>query len=225
MRDADCRRLRENYVVILWRIFSLTAVTVGLFLCRPSTPLAAQNSEPSPIQDAEEYAVYSAVLNAEFAAETATRQFVIDDYTPSPKKPKFTGFIGGLTFSGAALPPIDPQTAADFDAKIKESSALERKFSLNLPYVLVSECDLRKIFPPDAQGHIDAGPWQQFYEKYPGALGIISLSRVGFNSTKQEAVVRVAVQYGLLGGSGKVFVLSKRSEKWEIRKKVTIWLS
>ena len=207
-----------------WRNSILILATLGLFFSQllPADP--PQNGQIASVEDPEEYAVYSSLLSAKYATQKVQR-LVIDDYTPSPKRDPFIGFIAGMTFSGAKRPEVQPETAKDFDAKNKESFALEKKFSLTLPYVLVSESDLREIFRRDAKGYISEGAWRRFYEKYPGAQGIMSLSRVGFNRTKDQALVYVANQSSLLGGSGSFLVLSKRNGKWEIQKEALIWIS
>jgi hypothetical protein len=183
-----------------------------------------QADEPGSIQDSEEYAVYSAVLNSEYAS-SKMQQFVITAETSSKTKPAFFGFIGGLTRTGASWPETDPETKSDFNAKNEKTCLLERKFDLNAKYVLVTSDQLHSVFIADANGKIDGDSWKPFYQQYPGAPGIIAFTRVGFNTHKDEALVYVVHQSGLVGGSGRFFVLSKRDKSWEIQKRVLIWLS
>src|SRR3989442_12513640 len=175
-----CRSARGDNLVAPWRDAILVLATLGLFSSQflPADP--PQSDQIASVQDPDEYAVYSSLLSAKYATKNVQR-LLIDDYTPSPKRAPFIGFIGGMTFTGDKRPEVQPETAKDFDAKNKNSFALEKKFSLRLPYVLVSESNLREIFRPDTKGYISEGPWRRFYEKYPGAQGIMSLSRVGFN--------------------------------------------
>lgn len=208
--------LRRNAIVAL----ATLGLSFGQFL--PANPTG--NQQGAPVQDPDEYAVYTSVLKARYATK-GVQKLVIDDYTPSPKRPPFIGFIGGMTFTGAKRPRVQPETARDFDAKNQETFALENHFGLALPCILVAESNLHEIFHLDSKGYVTEETWRRFYENYPGSQGIISLSRVGFNGTKDQALVYVANQSDLLGGAGLFFVLSKNNSKWEIQKSVMIWLS
>jgi hypothetical protein len=176
----------------LWPLLAL-----GLFVSQFLAAAPLQKDLEASVQDPEEYAVYSALLNARYASKGVQR-LVIDDWTPSTKKNQFIGLIGGLTPTGAKRPEVPTEIAADFDEKNKDTFILKNRFSMKLPYVLVAESELREIFHLDSQGHLSQDPWHLFYEKYPGSRGIISLSRLGFNSTKDVALVYVANQSGLV---------------------------
>jgi hypothetical protein len=189
-------------------------------------PLSAwtQTSDETSVQDPEEYAVYSAVLNALFASPKL-QQFVINSETSSKTKPAFVGFIGGLTWSGAKQPETESDTASDFDAKNDKSYLLNRQFDLKMQYVLVASAELHTIFVQDAGGHPDMESWTRFYKQYPAAPGILAFSRVGLNSRKRQALVYVTNQRGLVGGSGAFVVLAKTGKTWEVQKQVMVWIS
>jgi hypothetical protein len=204
-------------------VFGLVASTCLSVFLAPSGA-RTQGDEPGTIQDSEEYAVYSAVLNSEYAS-SKMQQFVITAETSSKTKPAFIGFIGGFVRTGASWPETNPETESDFNAKQEKTCRLERKFELNTKYVLVTSDQLHAVFVMDANGKIDKDIWKPFYQQYPGAPGIIAFTRVGFNAHKDEALVYVVHQSGLVGGSGRVFVLTKRDKTWEIQKQVLIWLS
>lgn len=204
-------------------VMALVASTCLSIFLAPSHA-RTQDDETESIQDSEEYAVYSAVLNSEYAS-SAVQQFVITAETSSKTKPAFFGFIGGLTRTGASWPETDPETKSDFNAKQEKACRLERKFDLKAKYVLVTSEQLHGVFVTDANGKIDEDSWKPFYRLYPGAPGIIAFTRVGFNARKDQALVYVVHQSGLVGGSGRFFVLSKRDKIWEVQKQVLIWLS
>ena len=204
-------------------IIALVASTCLSVLLAPSHAWR-QGDEPGSIQDSEEYAVYSALLSSEYAS-AKVQQFVITAETSSNTKQAFIGIIGGMMRTGASWPETDPETTSDFKAKMEKTSRLERKFNLKTKYILVTSDQLHKVFVTDANGKIDGDSWKPFYQQYPGAPGVIAFTRVGFNAHKDQALVYAVHQSGLLGGSGKFYVLSKCDETWEIQKQVLIWLS
>ena len=67
--------------------------------------------------------------------------------------------------------------------------------------------------------------WKQFYEEYPSAQGILTISRVGFNSDKSEAVVYIQNVASLMLASGKLFFLTKKNGSWEVQTEKMIWFS
>jgi hypothetical protein len=67
--------------------------------------------------------------------------------------------------------------------------------------------------------------WKQFYEEYPGAQGILTISRVGFNPDKNKAVVYIQNVASLMVASGKLFFLTKKNGSWEVQTEKMIWFS
>jgi hypothetical protein len=184
----------------------------------------AQTGGKTPVQNPEEYSVYSDLLNSQYKSDKL-QQFVINSETVGKTKQPFIGLRAGFTPTGAKRPDADPGTMSDFDANNDKSIFLERRFDLKAPYVLVTSDELHAIFGPDASGHYDMGGWTGFYKQYPRAVGILGLSRVGFSSKKDQALAYVEIQHNLLGGSGRFFVLSRGDKAWEVQKQVVIWLS
>ncbi len=184
----------------------------------------AQTDEKTPVQDSEEYSVYSELLNSQYKSDKL-QQFVINSETVGKTKQPFIGLRGGLAPSGAKRPEADASTISDFDANNDKSIVLERRFDLKAPYVLVTSDELHAIFGPDASGRYDMEGWTGFYKHYPGAVGVLGLSRVGFSSKKDQALVYVEIQKNLLGGSGRFFVLSRADKTWEVQKQVVMWFS
>ena len=174
------------------------------------------------IGDPEEYVVYSKLLASRFTSKDV-KQLVISKSTVS-KEEGYIGTIGGITFSGAKQPETEVETSTDFDAKNEKSFELANNLTLDIPYAVVAPEDMRKLFHEEGQ-MIGRDEWKKFYESYPGSSGIIALSRVAFNSKKDQALVYVIHQSGLVGGAGRFFVLAKQNNSWKIQKEVLIWLS
>jgi hypothetical protein len=204
-----------------WKLIVLTAAA------SVSIPFAlrhafAQNKDAVLVQDPEEYAVYCALLNAQYPADKLQPLVIVTETESKPTRP-FIGHAAGWMWTGAKWPETETETKSDFDAKFAMSSLLERRFdNLKIPYVRLTSEKLRAIFANDADATEYRSAWPRFYKQYPGAPGIISLSRVGFNSKKDQALVYVGTQSGLLGGSRDVFLLSKNNKTWEIQRDVVV---
>jgi hypothetical protein len=184
----------------------------------------AQTGDKTPVPDPDEYSVYSELLNSHYKFDKL-KEFVINNETVGNNKQPFIGLRGGFAPSGAKRPDADASTISDFDANNDKSILLERRFDLKAPYVLVSSDELHAIFGPDASGHYDMEGWKGFYKQHPGAVGILGLSRVGFSSRKDQALVYVEIQKNILGGSGRFFVLSRADKTWEVQKQVVMWFA
>jgi hypothetical protein len=183
----------------------------------------AQNSEAMPIPDLDEYTVYSAVLNSKYAS-TKDEQIVINAETTSGPKRSFISFRGAYV-GPKRRPELESSTTSDFDEKNRTSWLLEKRLDLKLNYVLVTSDELRTTFRLDAHGLPNKRTWEEFYLHYPGSSGLGSFSRVGFNAKHDQALVYIAVQHGLVGGSGRFCVLSRSDMMWKIQEEVLVWLS
>jgi hypothetical protein len=89
--------------------------------------------------------------------------------------------------------------------------------------------DLPKTFIPVGHVHFNdliANDGSKSFEQlFPGAGGIISFSRVGFDSTLHEAIVSTSFVCGMLCGAGQRYVLRKVSGRWQIVSGWTVWIS
>jgi hypothetical protein len=162
----------------------------------------------------EEYAVWSAVLTYSYPAG-ASRQLVIENQTVAvPERPAPNGAQRNHSYSEIEV--ID-------DASRQSSYTLEKKFTLGLPYVLVPKNEQPQEAVIDSVGQANKdnvakvqNEWDQFHKKYPGAYGIVGLSRVGFLNHGTQAAVIVVSREGILGSGGKLYFLSKKNGSWEV---------
>jgi hypothetical protein len=67
--------------------------------------------------------------------------------------------------------------------------------------------------------------WQLFYEQYPDAPGITTLSRVSFNNTFDQALVYVGTLSHWLAGAGYYVLLKKDNGAWVVDQQVMSWIS
>ena len=121
---------------------------------------------------------------------------------------------------------------SDLRAKNQIQYAVEDKFSVNVPSALISKEAENMLLHHPTVNRVDAEDvkriqdgWQQFYQDHPGAAGILSISRVGFNSDKSLAVVYIAAKTSMMMANGKCYLLAKKNGSWEIEKEEMIWFS
>ncbi len=100
----------------------------------------------------------------------------------------------------------------DFCAKNTNSQKVWPQLQTRLPVVLLSRSELDSIFSVGRKPKPDG--WDRFYSKYPKSPGIITISRVGFNSRGDLAMFYVGSQCHWLAGSGRIHVLRRQGDKW-----------
>ena len=195
----------------------LILAAVGACAMAPLTLLnsATQTSIMPRVQNVEEYAVYSAILNSQFARANV-QQFVIICKTRWVTNPANVDRVAS---------DVESDTISDFEANNEKSYLLDRRFDLKTPYVLIGDDEVEAMFNQKAGLFAAGGGWTRFYERYPGAPGLVGFSRVGFDSRKGQALVYFAFQRNYLGGSGRFFVLSRADESWKVKKQVVINLN
>jgi hypothetical protein len=127
----------------------------------------------------QEYEVLSKVLQD--GLPKGARQLVIasrlkQEFSPAPQLLKFLGDSFSvsplLRFLCPAVSPVEEGTVWDFCNKTDEKAFAEARFTLPIPYVVLDETEQKAIFEEG---------WRGFYNRYPDALGLSLLSRVGFN--------------------------------------------
>jgi hypothetical protein len=168
---------------------------------------------------AEEYAVYSALIQGMFIASDAPPALiVIEGMTANPDFGMFSARDAVNTLRGQ-WPDLGDDILGDLLARNAKQSVLERRFSLSVEYVFVSKEQIDAIFSNHASG------WDDFYAKYPHSQGILTLSRVGFNAAVDTAVLYTGNQYHYTGGEGHVVLMKKVEGRWTVRGEAMTWIS
>ena len=98
-----------------------------------------------------------------------------------------------------------------------EKRLTEEGLGVNCP--LVSSSTYRSFFDETGRG------WRDFYKTYPKTAGALSVSRVGFNDSHNEAIVYVATQCDWLCGHGEFTFLKKEGAVWRIKSSFPLWES
>ena len=189
---------------------AITTFLIAVLLLAAS-PMAA--SQPGSEPDSEEYAIYSLVLNELKMINES--YIVVNDHTIADRKP-FTPIKERLQSANRQVRGGLPQQIRnDFETKNQNRYRLEDRFDLSVKKVFLSQAEIDKLVLPE---------WIDFLKKYP-AHGLIELSRVGFNASRDRALVYVGSQGGPKSGAGFMVLLSKKSGHWVIDQKVFAWLS
>jgi hypothetical protein len=183
--------------------------------------LAACASNPSPAPtpssgqiDLEQQAVYAVLLHSLYSSSS----FVIMDTTATSP--------GGVGDTASILDNIlqnmhgvDADTADSFRVRNGASYPVSPRMDLGTPYVLLTRDQMTQLFNQNQDG------WQLFYEQYPGAPGITTISQVGFNDTFDQALVYVGTMSHWLAGAGYFVLLDKVKGAWVVNQKVMSWIS
>jgi hypothetical protein len=195
------------------RKFLFVFLAILLVACTQATPTPV--STPSSGQlDAGEPAVYAALLQEMYSAAG----YVIMDTTATAPE--------GVSDTAATLErvlqnmrSVDPLTADSFRLRNDAAHPLRADMDLGASYVLLSQAEMTQIFGQNRDG------WQFFYNQYPDAPGIITLSRVGFNVALDQALVYIGTMSHYLAGAGYFVLLKKVNGVWIVDQQVMTWIS
>jgi len=170
---------------------------------------------------AEEYAVYSALLNEIKVSPKDGKEvklLVINDHTKGPDKTCSPEEIDRW-YDRMIVVELKP-LLENLMEKNRSSKSLHMKFGVNKKYVLFNAQNYSSIFE-----NIELDGWTDFYKKYPASSGYITFSRVGFNSDGTKAVIYREVSCGGLCGYGDYILLSKDNGTWKEINSCGCWIS
>jgi len=212
----------------LTKVFALILVAgilTGLVVAQRYTANPVENpatwralGQPFRDTSAEEYAVYSTIIDT-LHHEERLRVFPIRDHTAPCARNNEWCSPGQLR---NRLPDLRAETLNDYVAQNHTAAALSKSFGLRRPAIMLSDPDLSSMlvttklkvnFSPLSSRKIN---WSVFYDRYPLAPGMVSLSRVGFDSEMKQALVYEEMQANDNGTWGRYLVLRKESGEWLI---------
>ncbi|MBD0371703.1 MAG: hypothetical protein ICV60_12760 [Pyrinomonadaceae bacterium] len=212
--------MRYRLFLLLLGLLTLTtgAISLASFNRKAHPPSPAARANLFQIED-EEYAVYSALINDDLKEDEGEpkrpkdRVLIIDESTSlwdgmiEEEKDKFFEELK------KSSPELQAETVEDLQAKSTSPSTLARNFSIGINYLLVSNEEIKEMFKGDG---VLRG-WEAFHRKYPNSGGILTLSRVGFNADKTQALVYKGWSCGGLCGGGGYTLLVKKKGAWVIK--------
>jgi hypothetical protein len=178
---------------------------------------AQPTSLPTPAADqidVEEQAVYAFLLPEMYQH----RGYVIMN-TTATSATGVDNTAQTLAYVLQNLHGVNPETVDSFRARNAMAQPLPSDMDLGGPYTLLSQASKNEIFSQNQSG------WDIFYNHYPQAPGITTLSRVGFNAALDQALVYIGTQSNWLAGSGYYILLKKVNGAWSIDQRVMVWVS
>jgi hypothetical protein len=150
-------------------------------------------------------------LRVWFAREIeAGMMLVIEDHTKVDTfylRGSYEDYVDGLLKE--ACEQATAELIRNFGDRNRESRAVWPELMQFLPSRLLSREERYAIFKDDAYEG-----WKRFYERYPKAAGLVTVSRVGLNREKDRALFYLACCRGALAAVGGLQVLERVGDLW-----------
>jgi len=93
------------------------------------------------------------------------------------------------------------------------------KLNLETPHTLISSSRYNSFF--FLRKHKNG--WKKYYKKFPKSAGVFSLSRIEYS--ENYACFYIEHMAAGLHGSGRIIILKKINNSWEIRADLEVWLA
>jgi hypothetical protein len=203
-----------------------TFITSCILLC---SVLTTWGQSAAPELENEEYAIYSQAIANQFVRDGVDR-IVVADHTLMEFPPIMMGMtqFGNSPGMQKLRRAMAKETLQDYEKKNKSSVTLGGKFQLKVPVVLISEVERDQIFlvgNAGKKGTLNPNGLDEFHRLYPKSQGFMTLSRIGFNSKKTQALLYIGNLCGGLCGAGEWFLFAKEGNSWKIEYVATVWVS
>ena len=172
-----------------------------------------------PVQD-DEYLVYSALLR-EACVGFRCDLILVMDHTMPP------GPLLDAESVARSFPNAKAAAVRQFWSRNAAASLLERRFVLPAEYRLLSDQEFESLREPPEDWPSDwpryAANWN-LARAFPGARGVSSFSRVGFDRSGTQALVYEVGVCGTLCGGTQLVLLEKYDDRWIVQGRETILL-
>jgi len=154
-------------------------------------------------QDLDAYEVYSVLLPKEVPTWSKSKLILIQQETDKETEPiqERKCFRPGYRFQDKYA-----DLLADYNARNNHSWLLEPRFRIDKPYRVIPQSRLE----PASR----ANSWEQFEKHFPDSFGYLTVSAVGFNKERNEALVQTSHACGNRCGGGRYHILLKGKTGW-----------
>lgn len=65
--------------------------------------------------------------------------------------------------------------------------------------------------------------WPRFYQRFPGADGMVEFSRIAYSKSRNRAVVYRSISRGAKDAAGTLFILERTGKEWKVKYELTLW--
>ena len=182
-----------------------------LLLCSCGPSLSKATVTPSPNVEAEEYAVYSALVRQNPIGYGLGSSFVVRENTMADLDMFERTLENVHKLPSGLVDSYRSRNAASYT--LRPNLDIEQDYVM-MPQEVFDEILLKK-----------GSRWTDFEAKYPGASGFVTFSRVGFNADGDEAIASMGYRCGDLCGAGGLYILVKEEGNWVVQEGLMIWQS
>ena len=164
--------------------------------------------------DADEFQVFRVAADQVHGAD-GVRQYFLLDQTSSPMRfgvPPFHSKKLGLTKS----------VWANYALKNLWIRKLPDTLILSRPSVLVSSTRLEGLYSSSARENNSV---KNLRSQIGKSYGVVTLSRVGFDTSHTHAVIYAQLTYCGLCGGGYFYYLEKQDGAWKVKSTAMTWIS
>lgn len=164
-----------------------------------------------PQATAEEYGVYGAVVWEVFTGAFQGVAGARRDSIPTGTYVFTVRTLGLAEVMDTMLfrvEDLDSTAVQDYLAANRGEFELEPRIPGIEEQVVLSDREVEEVFGEEG--------WDGFYSRYPDAVGIVGLSRVGFSDDGRSALVFVSRYHGGLNGEFGILHLRRGSDGWSV---------
>ncbi len=108
---------------------------------------------------------------------------------------------------------LSQDAVANFLRMSADQTPLAQENFEDLPIVLTSQAEIDDVFQ-------NKGGWSAL-----GASSILRFSRIGFNCSRDQALLYQSQSCGRLCGGGELLILEKDAEQWQTVSTLSLWIS
>jgi len=164
----------------------------------------------------DEYLIYSTLIDTWYSKDT-TKEVLIRDHTSIYQIGKPIEIE--LAYLKEQMPSLGNKIINDFKSKNLRSYSLASFINQRAKYSIISQKEIDYIFNHNPH-------WDMYYDRYPNSGGILTLSRVGFNRQRNQAILHVANQWNRSTGAGICVLLTQqKGGSWKIEGQERLWHS
>jgi hypothetical protein len=182
-----------------------------LLLCSCSPGSLGPTVTPPPGIEAEEYAVYSALIRQNPIGYNLGASFVVREQTVAD----LDMFERTLEYADR----LPGQLVDSYRSRNAASYTLSPNLDVEQDYAMMPQEKFEEIF------RRGGSVWTRFQAEYPEAGGMIIFSRVGFDAKGDKALADMGFRCGDLCGAGGLYLLVKEDGNWKVQETLLAWQS